>query len=272
MSRKRNSMKSALRAVAAAAVLGGASVGAMACGTDPYLGQICTFAFSFCPQGWLPADGRQMQISSNQPLYSLLGTMFGGNGTTYFNLPDLRGRVVVGTGQYAGSYQSFVVNLGQKLGQEAVVLTANQAPAHTHPVTFAPNALTGNASLSLSGASISGQTITGSITTQALNGDNPAAGGVNVPTTTANTVGKSGANLQFYPPGTNKIAVPTSHDLAVSGGTVGGNASGTIGLPAAATTINTGANTPASAPVTVLPPSLGMTQCIAVTGMYPMRP
>jgi hypothetical protein len=71
-----------------------------------YLGEVRAFAFNFCPQGWLPADGRNMPIAQNPALFSLLGTSFGGNGATYFSLPDLRGRTPVdaGTG----------VSLGQK--------------------------------------------------------------------------------------------------------------------------------------------------------------
>jgi len=63
-----------------------------------YLGEVRAFGFNFCPRGWLPADGRNLPIAQNTPLFSLLGTSFGGNGVTYFNLPDLRGRTPIGTG------------------------------------------------------------------------------------------------------------------------------------------------------------------------------
>jgi microcystin-dependent protein len=64
----------------------------------PYVGEVRAFAFNYCPQGWLPADGRPMAVAQNQGLFSLLGTSFGGNGFSVFNLPDLRGRAPVGTG------------------------------------------------------------------------------------------------------------------------------------------------------------------------------
>jgi microcystin-dependent protein len=90
---------------AAAAVLGAgvATIASAAPAPPPpaaatYIGEVRAFAFSFCPQGWLPADGRPMTIAQNVQLFSLLGTSFGGNGTTIFNLPDLRGRTPAGAG------------------------------------------------------------------------------------------------------------------------------------------------------------------------------
>lgn len=74
----------------AATVVGLLPGTSFACGADPYIGEICVFATPYCPQGYLPADGREMQLRSNQALYSLMGTRFGGDGKTTFNLPDLR--------------------------------------------------------------------------------------------------------------------------------------------------------------------------------------
>ncbi len=71
-------------------------------GPDEYLGEILTVGFNFCPRGTLEADGRLLPISQNSALFSLLGTMYGGDGRTTFALPDLRGRVVVGAGQGPG--------------------------------------------------------------------------------------------------------------------------------------------------------------------------
>ncbi|MCM3698760.1 phage tail protein [Paenibacillus macerans] len=59
--------------------------------TDPYLGEIQLFPYSFTPEGWMKAEGQELSISQNTALYSLLGTKFGGNGQTTFALPDLRG-------------------------------------------------------------------------------------------------------------------------------------------------------------------------------------
>jgi microcystin-dependent protein len=91
-------------AAAAAALVTGVATTASAAPAPPppaaatYMGEVRAFAFNFCPQGWLPADGRNMPIAQNPALFSLLGTSFGGNGTTVFNLPDLRGRTPIGAG------------------------------------------------------------------------------------------------------------------------------------------------------------------------------
>ena len=70
-----------------------------ACADEPYLGEICTFLFDFCPKGFLVAEGQLLSINQNQALFALLGTSFGGDGQTTFAVPDLQGRTAVGTGQ-----------------------------------------------------------------------------------------------------------------------------------------------------------------------------
>lgn len=118
-----------------------ASPPAMACGSDPYLGTVCTFAYNFCPRGWAPTNGQLLAIAQNTALFSLLGTQFGGNGQTTFALPDLRGRMVVGVGQGAGLSDIVV---GQSAGQETVTLTQSQMPAHTHGAQIRGTASNGN--------------------------------------------------------------------------------------------------------------------------------
>lgn len=96
---------------------------------DCYIGEIRMFAGNYAPEGWELCNGQELSISGNEALYSLLGTTYGGNGTTSFALPDLRGRVPVHlNSQYP---------LGSKGGTETVTLTASQIPAHTHPVLAA---------------------------------------------------------------------------------------------------------------------------------------
>ena len=91
-------------------------------GPDEYLGEILTVGFNFCPRGTLEADGRLLPISQNTALFSLLGTMYGGDGRTTFALPDLRGRVVVGAGQGPGLTE-------RRLGERGGVETDVAAPA-----------------------------------------------------------------------------------------------------------------------------------------------
>ena len=120
---------------------------AAACGTDPFIGTICAFGFNFCPRGYADADGRLMLISQNQALFALLGTQYGGNGTTNFGLPDLRGRSVVGSGQGPGLSN---IDIGQAAGTEQVKLNVNQLPSHTH--TAATSVTVNTAIKAVSGA------------------------------------------------------------------------------------------------------------------------
>lgn len=98
---------------------------------DAYLGQIILFAGNFAPKNWAPCDGRLLSIAQNQALFSLLGTIYGGNGVQTFALPDLRGRLPVGQGQAAGGSN---YTLGEAAGAETATLLSAQMPAHTHPL------------------------------------------------------------------------------------------------------------------------------------------
>jgi len=117
------------RVVSAAAVLWTMTSVTPASAQDAYMGQVETFAFNFCPSGWLPADGRLVALNQYQALYSLLGTTYGGNGTTSFALPDLRGRVAIGPGQGPGQP---TYRWGQTGGTAQSTLTLNNLPAHSH--------------------------------------------------------------------------------------------------------------------------------------------
>lgn len=92
---------------------------------EPFIGEIRLFSFGFAPSGWATCDGQVLPINQNQALYSLLGVTYGGNGTTNFNLPDLRGRTML--------HRSNGYLEGAKGGTESVALTAaSQLPLHTH--------------------------------------------------------------------------------------------------------------------------------------------
>jgi microcystin-dependent protein len=97
---------------------------AMRRGTEPFLGEIAPFAGNFAPRGWALCNGQTLAISGNAALFSLLGTTYGGNGTTTFALPDLRGRIPIGEGS---GY-----TLGDRYGVENHTLTLAEMPAHTH--------------------------------------------------------------------------------------------------------------------------------------------
>lgn len=93
------------------------------------MGSVCTTAASYCPVDTMEAAGQALQISQYTALYSLLGTQYGGDGTTVFNLPDMRGRSTVGAGQGRGLTN---VPQGAMRGTETVTLTTRQLPSHSH--------------------------------------------------------------------------------------------------------------------------------------------
>jgi microcystin-dependent protein len=99
--------------------------------SEPFIGEIRMVGFNFAPQGWALCQGQLLSIASNTALFSLLGTMYGGNGVQTFGLPDLRGRVPINFGQGPG-LPAYVQ--GQVGGQTAVTLLQNNLPAHTHLV------------------------------------------------------------------------------------------------------------------------------------------
>ena len=99
---------------------------------DPFLGQVILFAGNYPPRGWAFCHGQLLPISDNNALFSLLGTIYGGDGRTDFALPDLRGRAPIGVGQGPG-LRRFVE--GSKGGAEQVTLTTNNLPSHTHTAT-----------------------------------------------------------------------------------------------------------------------------------------
>ena len=97
--------------------------------SEPFVGEIRMFAGNFAPRGWAFCDGQLLSVSQNDALFSLLGTIYGGDGRTTFGLPDLRGRIPIHAGQGPGLSQR---RLGAKAGAEQVTLTVNQLPSHTH--------------------------------------------------------------------------------------------------------------------------------------------
>lgn len=129
-------------ALAFAAAMSATMVSAPAhAGFDPFLGQIMTGGYKFCPKGTMEASGQLIAISQNTALFSLLGTMYGGNGTTNFALPNLNGRAAIGRGQGPGlpDYQQ-----GQTDGTTTITLTADNLPSHTHTGTLRAQSGAGN--------------------------------------------------------------------------------------------------------------------------------
>lgn len=243
-----------------------APVAANACGSDPYIGEVCTFAIRYCPQGFMEANGQLLSVSQYQALYALLGTTYGGTVNQNFALPDLRGRVAVGGGQ--GS--AYSVQLGQQVGVQNVTLQASNIPAHLHPASFTATSSVQPVTIPATSGNLSV-----SVTLKALQANatdsTPQAGDL---LAIANTGGRSAAVTPAYAPSNTAGA-------QVNLGGIGSVVSGTAST--AATTINittvTGGtvtvgpnqiNTPV--PVSNMQPSLGLKICIATQGVWPQQP
>ena len=103
----------------------------MSISSEPFVGEIMLVPYNFAPTGWAFCNGQLLPISQNTALFSLLGTMYGGNGQSTFALPDLRGRVAISLGQGPGLSPR---DQGETGGSESVALTLQQIPQHNHPV------------------------------------------------------------------------------------------------------------------------------------------
>ena len=96
---------------------------------EPFIGEIMLFGGSFAPRGWAQCDGQLLAISGNDALFSLLGTIYGGDGRTTFGLPDLRGRLPLHKGSGPGLTPR---NIGSRAGSETETVSQAQMPAHNH--------------------------------------------------------------------------------------------------------------------------------------------
>jgi microcystin-dependent protein len=97
---------------------------------DPFVAEVRIFGFNFAPKGWARCDGQLLPLSQNTALFSLLGTMYGGDGKSTFALPNLAGMSCVHTGQGQGLSERFQ---GEEGGEPTVTLTNSEMPFHMHP-------------------------------------------------------------------------------------------------------------------------------------------
>lgn len=112
--------------------------------SDPFVGEIQAFTFPFAVTGfnnaWLPCGGQLLPIQRYTPLYSLIGTYYGGNGTTNFALPNLNGSIAIGQGQGPG-LQNYIV--GETVGSPTVTLIGDNMARHTHALQLGSNSAQG---------------------------------------------------------------------------------------------------------------------------------
>ncbi len=199
------------------------------------IAEIRLFGGDFAPKTWSFCNGALLPINTNQALFALLGTTYGGNGVNTFALPDLRGRTAVGTGLGAGLSN---YTLGQMSGGPTVTLTTNQIPQHTHT------------------ASVSGTTGQGG-GTATLMGVN--AGGSASPAGNYLGVDDSGSGAATYAAG------GTGTPVAMNSGSLSGGST-TLSPPTVAV-----ATSGASQPHDNSMPSLALNYIICVQGIFPSR-
>jgi microcystin-dependent protein len=220
-----------------------ATFSAKACPAEAYAGQICMIAASYCPaedgNGYVQPVGQQLSSRDYPLLFAVIGTTYGGNGVPNFNLPDLRGRSPVGTGQGFGLQN---VTLGEKRGSDSpVTLTQAQMPSHSHTATYNPTGAGATVSVTIPVSSNTASNQTAPDSTHNYLAGSPASGA---------------AAAAIWSSTMNQVATIQGVTGTVTGAT------GTVSVGV------TGGGSSFSA----LPPQMGMTYCIATQGMYPQRP
>jgi microcystin-dependent protein len=205
--------------------------------SDPFIGQIMQVGFNFAPSGWALCAGQQMSIAQNNALFALLGTTYGGNGTSTFQLPDLQGRVGVGVGNspVAGTYV-----IGQIGGTPQTSLTLNNLPQHNHTATFTPTGGGGTPTVTVN-----------ALDSTAGNTSAPQAGSILA------SLGVGNVPKIYAPAGT------TGTPVALGGVSISGvsNGGGTVAV----------GMTGNSQPVSIMQPYLALTTIIALQGIFPSR-
>lgn len=234
---------------------------------ETMIGTIMAVGFDYAPDGWAICNGQTLSIQNNMALYSLLNTVYGGDGKTTFALPDLRGRTIVG-GYATAKKDVTPVLLGAKPGAQSVITPATGTGAAQITIDNLPAGLTG-------AAQINGLQATSTLyATSSGPGPTTPAPGATAPSSGAmlSSTGTGGPSAAiYYTNPTPSVPLPTVALNAASVTTaLGGTASFTaqIGaaapaaLPVALTTVTT---TP------VMQPSLGLTYLICINGYYPTR-
>ena len=241
--------------------------------SEPFVGQIISVGFQYAPQGWAQCAGQVLPISQQEVLFTLLGTTYGGDGSSTFGIPDLRGRIIVGSGQSPSVGLGF--EPGDSGGAAAVTLTGSNLPGHVHAATGTVSlgtlAAEGNVSIPVS-AQLSNQSVTVKGALSATTGP----GATDAPTAGC-TIGDPSGNAKIYASYNPSTAVSLAEfsstgQLTAQGS---GTASGSIELPVTGTpttVITVSPNVTANQAVPILPPFLAMLSIIALEGIYPSHP
>ncbi len=245
---------------------------------DAYVGSIILWPVPWVPSGWHLCDGALLPVNNFQALFALIGTTYGGNGTTTFALPDLRNRVPVGTMAGNGPFPSHgTVNPTPGFLDQSVTLTLNNLPTHTHTAAFTGTGGGGSGPLQASGPVSLPFSATVNSTGTATIGSTAAGAPVRNPSTGAllgTAAGPAGA--VYLPAGsTPTVALGGTNAVSVTG-TAAGTVTGSMALPVTGATGITGgsvavATTGAGLPFTVTTPSQALNFIIALQGIFPSQ-
>lgn len=234
--------------------------------SEPYVGQIFTFPY-WTPDGFSPCNGQVLNVQQYTALFSLIGAVFGGNGSSTFGLPNLNGRVIVGTYNGGVDTQTTHYVMGNTGGHESVALNQNNLAPHAHGIQAQA---TGNATISISSpVTLDGSSLKGVLNVCNSTATSPSPAPSAAAPSTPMTLGKAGA-VAIYVANTagNAIQLPA---VGISG-TLSANltASPTVALnlPVAGNTTTSGGGLPFDTRM----PFLALNQVIATTGLYPTRP
>lgn len=104
--------------------------------TEPFIGQIQIFGFNFAPRGWANCSGATLPIQQNTALFALLGTQYGGNGQTTFQLPNFTNRAACNASPISSPPGLTQRSMGETFGSNSVTLTTQEMPSHTHGVNI----------------------------------------------------------------------------------------------------------------------------------------
>jgi microcystin-dependent protein len=227
---------------------------------DAFMGTVLAVGFNYPPRGWLFCNGQTVPISQNSAMFALLGTMYGGDGQSTFGIPDLRGRVVVGSqaqgpglanvtqGEKAGTNNATVISNGTA----TITLNTANMPSHTHTATLNLSGLTATTNISV------GSNTTGSAT---------MAAGSTLTSTLAPPAATNLSAAIYLPAATTQTAPQNLGGVTTTVNSTGGTV----------TNSNTGSGTPLTVPVVStatisnMQPYLGLNYIIAMEGIFPSR-
>lgn len=246
---------------------------ASACAVEPYISSICVMSMSavrsMSNAGYMLAAGQSLPVNQYQALYSLIGNTYGGTANKDFNLPDLRGRVVLGAGAFNSATPVYPV--GQKGGAVSVAITAAQLPAHSHTLTTATGGLSvaataGTLAVSTSLGAVSGTANGSSLT---LNSAGSSTGNASAP---------GGNALASSDLGDNLFSTNLSPTVPMKSGSIGGTLTVTLtgsptntvsGAPGINISGQTGISGSTTSQISTMTPYTSIWYYIAVQGIYP---